>query len=99
MLEGMRGDPILYVRRGCHWCREALGFFAAQGVSLEIRHVDRDYGHLKRLVEVSGQSSTPTFEFGDFIVADFSVDEFLDELHERPDIQARLGITDDSPIA
>jgi len=95
----MRGDPILYVRRGCHWCREALGFFATHGVSLEIRDVGRDYGHMKRLIEVSGQSSTPTLEFGDFIVADFSIDEFLDELHERPDIQAQLGITDDSPIA
>lgn len=95
----MRGDPILYVRRGCHWCREALAFFSAHGVSLEVRDVDRDYGHLKRLIEASGQSSTPTFEYGDFIVSDFSVDELIDELHERPDIQFRLGITDDTPIA
>jgi glutaredoxin 3 len=95
----MKGDPILYVRRGCPWCREALAFFSSQGVSLEIRHVDRDYGHMKALTEASSQSGTPTFEFGEFIVTDFSVDEFLDELHERPDIQARLGITDDSPIA
>jgi len=51
------------------------------------------------LIEVSGQAQTPTFEYGDFIVSDFSVDEFLDELQERPDIQMRLGITDDSHIA
>lgn len=95
----MRGDPILYVRRDCHWCREALAFFSSHGVSLEIRQVDHDHGHLKRLSAASGQTSTPTFEYGDFIVSNFSVDEFLDELHERPDIQARLGITDDSPIA
>ena len=95
----MRGDPILYVRRGCPWCREALAFFSSHGVSLEIRDVDRDYNHLRRLVEVSGQSQTPTFEFDDFVVSDFSVDEFLDELHERPDVQAYLGITDDSHIA
>jgi glutaredoxin 3 len=95
----MKGDPILYVRRGCAWCREALAFFSSHAVPLEIRDVDRDYAHLKRMVEVSGQSSTPTFEWGDFIVSDFSVEEFLDELRERPDVQMRLGIADDSHIA
>lgn len=95
----MRGDPILYVRRGCPWCREALAFFSSHGSSLEIRDVDQDHNHLQSLVEVSGQTQTPTFEYGDFIVSDFSVDEFLDELHERPDVQAALGITDDSHIA
>jgi len=61
--------------------------------------VDRDYNHLQNMVEASGQSSTPTFEFEDFIVADFSIEEFLDELRERPDMQARLGIADDSHVA
>lgn len=54
---------------------------------------------MQSLLEVSGQTQTPTFEYGDFIVSDFNVEEFLDELHERPDIQADLGITDDSHIA
>lgn len=91
----MKRVPILYVRRGCQWCREALTFFSSHGVEVEVRDVDRDYAHLKRMVEVSNQSSTPTFEWGDFVVADFSVDEFLDELRERPDIQMRLGIADE----
>ena len=95
----MKGDPILYVRRGCPWCREALTFFSSHAVPLEIRDVDRDYGYLKRMIEVSGQPRTPTFEMGDFIVSDFSIEEFLDELHERPDIQARIGIADDSHVA
>lgn len=95
----MKGDPILYVRRGCPWCNEALAFFSSHGVSLEVRDVDRDYSQLKRMIEVSGQSLTPTFERGDFVVADFSVDEFLDELAERPDVQNELGIFDDSHIA
>lgn len=95
----MKGDPILYVRRGCPWCREALAFFSSHGVSLEIRDVGRDYGHLRQLIQASGQSETPTFEFGDFVVADFSIEEFLDELRERPDVQMHLGIMDDSHIA
>lgn len=89
----------MYVRRGCHWCREALAFFSSHGVSLEICDVDRDHGHLRRLMEVSGQTETPTFEYGEFIVTDFSIEELLDELRERPDIQLRLGIADDSHIA
>lgn len=93
----MKGVPILYVRRGCKWCREALAFFSSHGTEVEVRDVDRDYAHLRRMVEASGQSQTPTFEWDDFVVADFSVDEFLDELRERPDIQMRLGILDDNP--
>lgn len=71
-----------------------MAFFSTHGVSLEIRDVDRDFAHLKRMVEISGQSLTPTFEYDDFLVADFSVDEFIDELQERPDIRAALGIMD-----
>lgn len=99
MLARMKGGPILYVRRGCPWCREALAFFSSHGVPIEVRDVDRDYAMLRQMIEVSGQSMTPTFEYGEFIVSDFSVDEFLDELQERPDIQMRLGIADDSHIA
>lgn len=98
-LHGMKGDPILYVRHGCSWCREALAFFSSHGVPLEVLNVDDDYRHLKQMIEVSGQSKTPTFECGEFVVSDFSIDEFLDELQEVPDLQSELGITDDSHIA
>ena len=91
----MKGDPILYVRPGCQWCREARNFFSTHGVSMEIRDVDEDYVHLKRLTEVSGQANTPTFEMDDFLVTDFNVDELIDELDERPDIKSHLGILDD----
>lgn len=91
----MKGVPILYVRRGCHWCREASAFFSSHGVEVEIRDVDQDFVHLKRMLEVSGQSQTPTFEWDDFVVADFSVEELLDELRERPDVSLRLGIADE----
>ncbi|WP_442886784.1 glutaredoxin family protein [Congregicoccus parvus] len=93
----MKHVPILYVRRGCPWCRKALAFFSSHGVEVEVRDVDQSYPHLKRMIEVSGQSLTPTFEYDDFVVADFSVDELLDELQERPDVQMRLGIADDNP--
>ena len=50
---------------------------------------------MHRMVEISGQSMTPTFEEGEFVVADFSVDEFLDELERAPEIKIKLGIGDE----
>ena len=47
------------------------------------------------MLALSGQTKTPTFEYGDFMVADFDVDEFLAELNEFPEIRQKLGICDD----
>ncbi len=93
----MKRAPILYVRPECPWCREAMDFFSSHGVEVEVRDVDQSYPHLRRMIEVSGQSNTPTFEWGDFVASDFSVDELLDELRERPDVRMRLGIADNNP--
>jgi glutaredoxin len=88
----MNAGPVLYIRRGCPFCRATSAFFSTHGVEVEIRDVSRNRADLKRLIEVSGQSSVPTFVYGDFVVADFSVDELLDELAERPDVRMRLGL-------
>ena len=44
------------------------------------------------LVSVSEQTKVPTFEYEDLIVVDFSIDEFLAELREFPEIGQRIGI-------
>ena len=87
--------PILYVKRGCPWCREALSFFSQHGVELDVRDVSLSEAALHRMIEVSGQTLTPTFEFDEFVVADFSVDEFLDELEQVPEIKKQLGLGDE----
>lgn len=87
--------PILYVKSGCPWCREALSFFSQHGVEVSVRDVNRNKRDLQRMIEVSGQSSTPTFEFNDFVVADFSVEEFLDELEQVPEVKRELGFGDE----
>jgi len=84
----MNAGPVLYIRRGCPWCRQAAAFFSTHGVALEIQDVSES-SNLKRLIEVSDQGNVPTFVYGDFVVSDFSVDELLDELAERPDIRLR----------
>ncbi len=44
------------------------------------------------MVEVSGQALTPTLEYDDFVVPDFSTDELLYALEQRPDVKTRLGL-------
>lgn len=90
----MNAGPVLYIKRGCPYCRQAAAFFSTHGVPVEIRDVSINHAEMKRMIEVSDQSSVPTFVYGDFVVSDFSVDELLDELAERPDIRLRLGLGD-----
>jgi glutaredoxin len=88
-------NPILYIKSDCPWCREALSFFNTQGVDLVIRDVDDNAKDMDTMVAISGQTKVPTFEYGDFIVSDFSVDEFLSELSEFPEVRYELGISSD----
>ncbi len=91
----MNHKPILYIKPGCPWCRDALAFFSQHGVELDVRDVTASKASLHRMIEISGQSLTPTFEYGDFVVADFSVNEFTDELEQVPEIKKELGLGDD----
>lgn len=91
----MRDIPILYIKRGCPWCREATAFFSQHGIEVDVRDVNLSQQNMQRMVEVSGQSLTPTFEWGEFVVADFSVDEFHDALDHQPEIKRALGLGDD----
>lgn len=86
--------PILYIKSGCPWCREALSFFNSQGVDLDVRDVNESPKDMDAMVALSGQTKTPTFEYEDFMVADFDVDEFLAELNEFPEVRQILGICD-----
>ena len=86
--------PILYIKSGCPWCNEALSFFNGQGVQVEIRDVNANSKDMDAMFTLSGQTKTPTFEYEDFMVADFDVDEFLAELREFPEIGQKLGISD-----
>jgi glutaredoxin 3 len=90
----MKAKPILYVKDGCPWCVKALEFFNSHGVDLDIRDVNRSAEAMRRMVEVSDQTKCPTFEYGEFVVADFSVDEFLDAVDHEPEIRRTLGINE-----
>lgn len=87
--------PILYIKSGCPWCREALQFFDDHGIAVEVKDVTEDDDAMQNMVSISGQTKTPTFELEDFVVADFDVDEFRAELDENPEVQIKLGLADD----
>ena len=87
--------PTLYIKSGCPWCREALSFFNSHGVDVDIRDVSESARDMDAMVSLSGQTQAPTFQYEDFTVANFSVDEFLAELDEFPEIRQKLGIGDD----
>ena len=72
-----------------------MDFFSQHGIELDVRDVKANPAAMHRITELTGQSKTPTFEYGDFVVADFSVNEFLDELEQVPDLKSELGLGDD----
>lgn len=86
--------PILYIKAGCPWCHEALSFFNSEGVELDVRDVNTNPKDMDAMVAISGQTKAPTFEYEDFIVADFSVDEFLAELNDFPEVRHNLGLSE-----
>ena len=91
----LNSKPILYVKGGCPWCREALSFFSQHGIEIDVRDVRQTPQNMQRMIEMSGQTQTPTLEFGEFVVADFSLDELHDELEQLPEVKKEWGLGDD----
>jgi len=82
--------PTLYVKQGCPWCVDALAYFNAKGIDLEIIDVRAEPKRMNELIEVSGQSMTPTFKHRDFVVADFDLEEFEAALEQNPKAKNNL---------
>jgi len=87
----MKTPPVLYVKTGCPWCTKALAFFAEKNFRPVVKDVLRDGEAMARMQQISGQTKTPTLEYGDFVVADFDTDEFMTALAKRPDVKTALG--------
>ncbi len=84
--------PIFYTKPGCPWCTQALAFFAEQGVQLDVRDVSADMHQMRQLIALTGQSKCPSLRYGDFIVADFSVEEFVNKARKHPAVCKELGL-------
>ena len=84
--------PKLFIKEGCPWCIDALAYFKSKSMDLEIIDVRTDPSRMSELIEISGQSKTPTLQNGDFIVPDFDLDEFEEAMSKNPEEAKRLGL-------
>ena len=82
--------PTLYVKQGCPWCMDALAYFKAKGLDLKVIDVRAEPKRMNELIEISGQSMTPTFKHGDFLVTDFDLEEFEAALKQNPKAKNNL---------
>ena len=82
--------PTLYIKQGCPWCVDAIAYFNAKGIDLEVIDVREEPKRMDELIEISGQSMTPTFKHGDFLVADFDLQEFEAALAQNPEAKNNL---------
>lgn len=85
-------QPILYIKRGCPWCTDALDFFKQHKVQLVVKDVLADRQAYQRMQEISGQTRTPTLEVGEFVCADFDTRELQAALDKQPAVRASLGL-------
>ncbi len=70
---------------------DALDYFARKGIEMEVVDVRTDPSRMNELLEISGQSKTPTLKHGNFVVADFDLDEFEAALAANPQAAKGLG--------
>ena len=85
---------ILYVKSGCPWCTEAVGYLRDEGYAFEEIDVLRNPDDFKAMVEVSGQSLAPTLVADELVLPDFGVPEleaFLARHEITPDMVGSGG--------
>lgn len=75
--------PILYTKRGCPWCQEAVEFLDEHGVSYRLREVTSDPVAFAEMEKKSGQMRAPTLDWNGTILADFGTDELVPFLRNR----------------
>jgi len=75
--------PTLYVKSGCPWCEEVLGYFAVHDISFLKVTVSGNPEAMQEMTELSGQSKAPTMEWDGEVLADFGVAELIPFLEAR----------------
>ncbi len=67
--------PILYLKRGCPFCKTATNYLDQHQIAYEAVEVRGDPAQMQKLREVSGQAKTPTLVWDGDVLADFGMDE------------------------
>jgi len=76
--------PLVYVKTGCPWCAEALEFLDDNGIEYCTLNVREDPKAMQEMIEVSGQSKSPTMVWSDGdVLADFGAAELESFLRDK----------------
>ncbi len=75
--------PILYTKRGCPWCAEAVEFLDGHGVGYRLKDITGDSAAYAEMQEKSGQARAPTLDWNGKILADFGTDELVPFLQKQ----------------
>jgi len=67
--------PILYIKTGCPWCDEVVGFLSEHGIGYREQNVSQDQDALADMQRLSGQTKAPVLDWHGKILADFGVEE------------------------
>jgi glutaredoxin len=69
--------PILYTKKGCPWCEEAVAFLDGHGVGYRLKEVTNDREAMAEMQRKSGQTRAPTLDWRGKVLADFGTDELV----------------------
>lgn len=75
--------PILYVKRGCPWCQEAIEFLDEHGIGYRLKEVTTDPTAADEMKRKSGQMKAPTLDWDGKVLADFGTDELVPFLRQQ----------------
>ncbi len=67
--------PILYVKRGCPYCKTAKDFLDRKQISYREIEVTAAPAEMKNLEKISGQKKTPTLVWDGDVLANFGTEE------------------------
>ena len=75
--------PLLYIKPGCPWCEEAMEYLDSRDIAYKKVIVSDNPDAMQELIDLSGQSKTPTMDWNGEVLADFGVDELVPFLKKR----------------
>lgn len=80
---GGRDLPMLYIKPGCPWCQEVVGFLDEHGIPYRRVDISRDPAAADEMRRLSGQTKVPTLNWNGALLADFGVEELIPFLRSQ----------------
>ena len=75
--------PVLYIKPGCPWCEEVTEYLDAKAIDHAQVIVSGNREAMQAMIDLSGQSKTPTMDWDGEVLADFGVDELIPFLKNK----------------